>query len=66
MFGKKNDGIKVGKHKEKGIGACDGEGKQGSRQCRAEETVDCKCMSGGQVRSVTTAAGWATPVSMTN
>lgn len=34
--------------------------------CSAKETGDCKCMSGGQVRSVTAAAGWATPVSMTN
>lgn len=34
--------------------------------CSAEEKEDCECMSGGQVRSVTTAARWATPVSMTN
>lgn len=33
--------------------------------CAVDEDK-CKCMSGGQVKSVTTAAGWATPVSMTN
>ena len=41
----------------------DGQRRQKDRELVAE---GCKCMSGGQVRSVTTEAGWATPVSMTN
>lgn len=35
-------------------------------RARGDEGNDCKCMSGGQARSVTAAAGRATPVSMTN